>query len=152
MKFDILKSLWNNAALWKYMYQYSFSLIGFNAVKQAITSIWDIITVWLSLSSTILEVLKSTSTCNDEASLEDGFYFYSELISDGVCSVFQLLNKDPKLRLGCGPYGAKDVKSHPFFKTINFKRLQAGKCNPPFEPDVSRQKETKLQCWIDSSN
>ena len=51
--------------------------------------------------------------------------------------VFQLLNKDPKSRLGCGPYGAKDVKSHPFFKTINFKRLQAGMCNPPFEPDVS---------------
>ncbi|XP_022341516.1 G protein-coupled receptor kinase 5-like [Crassostrea virginica] len=50
-----------------------------------------------------------------------------------VCK--KLLNKDPKSRLGCGPYGAKDVKSHPFFKTINFKRLQAGMCNPPFEPD-----------------
>lgn len=75
--------------------------------------------------------------------LSMAFIFYEELISDGVCSVFQLLNKDPKSRLGCGPYGAKDVKSHPFFKTINFKRLQAGKCNPPFEPDVSKLKETK---------
>lgn len=78
--------------------------------------------------------------------LRMAFILYEELINDGVCSVFQLLNKDPKSRLGCGPYGAKDVKSHPFFKTINFKRLQAGKCNPPFEPDVSKHKGNKTKC------
>ena len=50
---------------------------------------------------------------------------------------FQLLQKDPKNRLGCGEEGARAVKEHLFFKNINFKRLQAGMCEPPFIPDVS---------------
>lgn len=66
---------------------------------------------------------------------EDQEVYSSKFSEDCQDACKKLLNKDPKSRLGCGPYGAKDVKSHPFFKTINFKRLQAGKCNPPFEPD-----------------
>lgn len=48
----------------------------------------------------------------------------------------QLLAKDPKQRLGCGAGGAAEVKSHPFFSTINFKRLEAGIMTPSFVPDV----------------
>lgn len=51
--------------------------------------------------------------------------------------MFQLLQKDPGSRLGCSESGAKAVKAHPFFKTINFKRLEAGIEDPPFIPDVS---------------
>ena len=61
------------------------------------------------------------------------------------CFRFQLLQKDPKIRLGCGPAVAQDVKEHIFFKNINFKRLEAGMCDPPFVPDVSI-------CNIDSSD
>ncbi|KAK3094443.1 hypothetical protein FSP39_001792 [Pinctada imbricata] len=50
-----------------------------------------------------------------------------------ICT--QLLQKDPKLRLGCDSTGAKAVQAHPFFKTVNFKRLRAGMCQPPFVPD-----------------
>lgn len=51
---------------------------------------------------------------------------------------FQLLVKDPKARLGCSPSSTpKDIKAHLFFKSINFKRLEAGICDPPFVPDVS---------------
>ncbi|KAL4232014.1 G protein-coupled receptor kinase 6 [Mactra antiquata] len=50
-----------------------------------------------------------------------------------ICS--QLLDKDSKKRLACNEHGAKDVKQHLFFKHINFKRLQAGMCDPPFIPD-----------------
>lgn len=53
--------------------------------------------------------------------------------SRSICS--QLLQKDPKNRLGCGEEGARAVKEHLFFKNINFKRLQAGMCEPPFIPD-----------------
>lgn len=48
----------------------------------------------------------------------------------------QLLAKDPRQRLGCGPEGAAEVKRHPFFRSINFKRLEAGIMTPPFVPDV----------------
>ncbi|NWQ84474.1 GRK5 kinase, partial [Alopecoenas beccarii] len=38
-------------------------------------------------------------------------------------------------RLGCGAEGAAEVKRHPFFRSINFKRLEAGIMTPPFVPD-----------------
>ncbi|NXL96034.1 GRK5 kinase, partial [Alectura lathami] len=41
-------------------------------------------------------------------------------------------------RLGCGAEGAAEVKRHPFFRTINFKRLEAGVTKPSFVPDVRR--------------
>ncbi|XP_060072973.1 G protein-coupled receptor kinase 5-like [Ylistrum balloti] len=68
---------------------------------------------------------------------EDREVYSSKFSEDcrDICT--QLLQKDPNLRLGCtcGKNGAKEVKSHPFFKTINFRRLQAGVCDPPFVPD-----------------
>lgn len=49
----------------------------------------------------------------------------------------QLLTKDAKQRLGCQDEGAAEVKRHPFFRSMNFKRLEAGMLDPPFIPDVS---------------
>ncbi|XP_064799141.1 G protein-coupled receptor kinase 6-like [Oncorhynchus masou masou] len=46
-----------------------------------------------------------------------------------------LLTKDPRDRLGCQGSGVYGIKSHPFFKTINFRRLEAGVIEPPFKPD-----------------
>ncbi|XP_041065528.1 G protein-coupled receptor kinase 5 isoform X1 [Carcharodon carcharias] len=50
-----------------------------------------------------------------------------------ICQM--LLTKDPKQRLGCKAEGANEVKEHPFFKSINFKRLEAGMLEPSFIPD-----------------
>lgn len=49
----------------------------------------------------------------------------------------QLLNKNPKHRLGCQIPAGKDVQSHYFFQKINFRMLEAGLVKPPFRPDVS---------------
>lgn len=49
----------------------------------------------------------------------------------------QLLTKDPKQRLGCRGEGAAEVKGHPVFRDINFRRLEAHMLDPPFHPDVS---------------
>uniref|UniRef100_A0AAZ3RVZ7 G protein-coupled receptor kinase n=1 Tax=Oncorhynchus tshawytscha TaxID=74940 RepID=A0AAZ3RVZ7_ONCTS len=46
-----------------------------------------------------------------------------------------LLTKDPRDRLGCQGSGVYGIKSHPFFRTINFRRLEAGVIEPPFKPD-----------------
>lgn len=51
--------------------------------------------------------------------------------------LLQLLTKDAKQRLGCQEEGAAEVKRHPFFRNMNFKRLEAGMLDPPFVPDVS---------------
>ncbi|XP_055447530.1 G protein-coupled receptor kinase 5 isoform X2 [Psammomys obesus] len=50
-----------------------------------------------------------------------------------ICSM--LLIKDSKQRLGCQEEGAAEVKRHPFFRNMNFKRLEAGMLDPPFVPD-----------------
>lgn len=41
------------------------------------------------------------------------------------------------MRLGCQGNGASEVKAHPIFRSINFKRLEAGMLEAPFIPDVS---------------
>ncbi|XP_034816963.1 G protein-coupled receptor kinase 6 isoform X1 [Pan paniscus] len=61
---------------------------------------------------------------------------YSERFSPqarSLCS--QLLCKDPAERLGCRGGSAREVKEHPLFKKLNFKRLGAGMLEPPFKPD-----------------
>ncbi|GCB65727.1 hypothetical protein scyTo_0011907 [Scyliorhinus torazame] len=61
---------------------------------------------------------------------------YSDKFSEeprSICSM--LLSKDPKQRLGCQGGGAGEVKQHPIFRHINFKRLEANMWDPPFVPD-----------------
>uniref|UniRef100_A0A8V0YDK4 G protein-coupled receptor kinase n=1 Tax=Gallus gallus TaxID=9031 RepID=A0A8V0YDK4_CHICK len=61
---------------------------------------------------------------------------YSEKFSPcarSLCTM--LLCKDPLERLGCRGAGAREVKEHPLFKHLNFRRLEAGMLDPPFKPD-----------------
>ncbi|CAG0887408.1 unnamed protein product [Cyprideis torosa] len=65
---------------------------------------------------------------------------YSEKFSAEARSLCRhLLRKRPRDRLGCGSRsnrrGAEEIKKHPFFSSINWKRLDAGMCQPPFIPD-----------------
>ena len=48
-----------------------------------------------------------------------------------------LLQKPVSMRLGCssGRHGVREVKIHPWFNSINWRRMEAGKDTPPFEPD-----------------
>lgn len=50
-----------------------------------------------------------------------------------ICT--SLLKKDPTERLGCSSAGGREVQSHSFFKTINFRMLEAGLVEPSFKPD-----------------
>ncbi|KAG7218791.1 hypothetical protein INR49_019720 [Caranx melampygus] len=55
--------------------------------------------------------------------------------SPGLSPALQLLSKDPRQRLGCWGAGGREVQSHPFFKKINFRMLEAAGIEPPFKPD-----------------
>ncbi|KAG8439333.1 hypothetical protein GDO86_005526 [Hymenochirus boettgeri] len=71
-----------------------------------------------------------------EKLVKEGHEEYSVKFSPdarSLCST--LLCKDPNERLGCCGQGAQEVKEHPIFKQINFKRLEAGMLEPPFIPD-----------------
>uniref|UniRef100_A0A671MC46 G protein-coupled receptor kinase n=1 Tax=Sinocyclocheilus anshuiensis TaxID=1608454 RepID=A0A671MC46_9TELE len=61
---------------------------------------------------------------------------YSSKVSEDAKSLCKmLLAKDPNERLGCQGDGATEVKAHPIFRSINFKRLAAGMLEAPFIPD-----------------
>ncbi|KAJ4712232.1 Serine/threonine-protein kinase [Melia azedarach] len=48
-----------------------------------------------------------------------------------------LLQKDPSRRLGSGPIGGDEIKHHKWFRSINWKKLEAREMLPKFQPDVS---------------
>jgi len=52
-----------------------------------------------------------------------------------------LLDRDPKTRLGSGPGDAEEIKCHPFFKDIDWKKLYNKELPPPFKPNVQDGKE-----------
>ena len=50
-----------------------------------------------------------------------------------------LLQRDPANRLGCRAGGIKDIKDHPFFKSIDWEKLDRKGVEPPFKPSVSSE-------------
>ncbi|XAR50116.1 Non-specific serine/threonine protein kinase [Bertholletia excelsa] len=60
-----------------------------------------------------------------------------------------LLQKDPSRRLGSGLTGADEIKSHKWFRSMNWKKLEARELQPKFKPDVSGKDCTANfdKCW-----
>ncbi|KAF7806136.1 serine/threonine-protein kinase AtPK1/AtPK6-like [Senna tora] len=60
-----------------------------------------------------------------------------------------LLQKDPSIRLGNGPNGDEQIKTHKWFRSINWKKLEAREFQPKFKPDVNGIDCTANfdQCW-----
>jgi len=51
--------------------------------------------------------------------------------------------KQPALRLGYGPQGTENVKSHPFFKGLDWDAVFNKKIKPPIEIHISNDKDMK---------
>ncbi|KAK8478534.1 hypothetical protein V6N13_072466 [Hibiscus sabdariffa] len=60
-----------------------------------------------------------------------------------------LLQKEPSRRLGSGPGGGDEIKKHKWFRSINWKKLEAREIQPKFKPDVSGKDCTANfdKCW-----
>ncbi|XP_030921378.1 rhodopsin kinase GRK1 [Geospiza fortis] len=69
---------------------------------------------------------------NDPVSYSDKFSAAAREACEG------LLAKDPQARLGFRDNGCAQLKAQPFFRTINWGRLEAGLVPPPFVPDPRR--------------
>lgn len=51
--------------------------------------------------------------------------------------ISRLLERDPTKRLGHGPSGTSDVKSHPFFAKVDWILLLNKRVKPPWRPEIS---------------
>ncbi|CAI2361166.1 unnamed protein product [Moneuplotes crassus] len=61
--------------------------------------------------------------------------FYNEYSSAVKDLIRRLLTKDFTKRLGC-KHGMVEVKSHPFFAEVNWKKLEMKKIPPPYKPSM----------------
>jgi len=56
--------------------------------------------------------------------------------------IIKLLIKEPRQRLGGGPGDAEEVKSHPFFRDLNWMDLAQKKISAPFVPKIRDELDT----------
>lgn len=59
------------------------------------------------------------------------------LTSEAITLLKGLLQKDPSKRLGSGPRGSDEIKQHKWFKSINWRKLEAREIQPKFRPTVN---------------
>ncbi|KAK0526466.1 Serine/threonine-protein kinase [Tilletia horrida] len=75
--------------------------------------------------------------------LQDPLRFGEEVKPDARDLLVQLLERDPRKRLGSQANGAQLIKAHPFFsKHIDWELLLAKKVQPPFKPAVASAIDT----------
>jgi len=68
--------------------------------------------------------------------IQHGVLRFPPFLSENCKSlIVQLLNRDPKKRLGSKD-DVGDIKAHPFFKTLNFEKLMKKEIDPPYKPKI----------------
>ncbi|KAF9595879.1 hypothetical protein IFM89_005365 [Coptis chinensis] len=69
--------------------------------------------------------------------IKDKVKLPSFLSSEAHSLLKGLLQKEANKRLGSGPSGSEEIKHHKWFKTINWKKLEAREIHPSFCPEVA---------------
>ncbi|KAK9718588.1 hypothetical protein K7432_005390 [Basidiobolus ranarum] len=73
--------------------------------------------------------------------LQDDLEFPEDLDEETMGFLAGLLERDPNRRLGSGANGAEDVKSHPYFKEIDWDMLYNKEITSPYIPSLNDEQD-----------
>eukprot|EP00456_Euglypha_rotunda_P048543 TRINITY_DN388_c0_g1_i7.p1 TRINITY_DN388_c0_g1~~TRINITY_DN388_c0_g1_i7.p1 ORF type:complete len:522 (+),score=125.71 TRINITY_DN388_c0_g1_i7:100-1566(+) len=74
--------------------------------------------------------------------IQHGVLRFPPFLSENCKSlIVQLLNRDPKKRLGSKD-DVNDIKAHPFFKTISWEKMMKKEIDPPYKPKTKSSTDT----------
>jgi len=97
---------------------------------------------WWTLGVLLFEMLAGLPPFYDEVTdrmyekiLNDPLVFGPEIGPEAQSILTELLQRDPTKRLGVN--GASEIKRHPFFANMDWKKLLQKKIQPPFKPNVA---------------
>ena len=68
--------------------------------------------------------------------LDNNYQIAEEVSPDAADLISRLLVNDPNRRLGMQRKGIRDVKEHPWFREIDFIKLERKKLAPPYRPEI----------------
>lgn len=110
---------------------------------------------WWAFGVLIYEMLLGQSPFKGEdeeeifaAILEEPVVYPASLHADAVDLLQRLLAKDPPRRLGAGKADAEEIKSHAFFRGVDWSDVYHKKVPVPFVPKIVRLR--KRLGWISS--
>ncbi|BFZ53818.1 Serine/threonine-protein kinase [Savitreella phatthalungensis] len=102
---------------------------------------------WWTLGVLLYEMLTGLPPFYDEnvqemyrKILEDPLRFPDDVDKDARHLLTGLLTRDPQRRMGA--QGPADIKQHPFFADVDWRKLMAKKIQPPFKPSVESAIDT----------
>ncbi|KAL6947215.1 Serine/threonine protein kinase, AGC [Hanseniaspora vineae] len=102
---------------------------------------------WWTLGVLLYEMLTGLPPYYDEdiptmykKILQEPLKFPEGFDEDAKDLLVRLLNRDPRKRLGSN--GAHEIKSHPFFSQLSWKRLTMKGYIPPYKPPVANSLDT----------
>ncbi|THH20108.1 hypothetical protein EW146_g1193 [Bondarzewia mesenterica] len=97
---------------------------------------------WWTLGVLLYEMLSGLPPFYDESTekmyekiMQNPLIFGDDISSKARSILTGLLTRDPMQRLGVN--GADEIKKHPFFEKVDWKRLLQKKIQPPFKPSVT---------------
>lgn len=112
------------------------------AVELVINRPYTKVVDWWSLGVLVFELVSGKTPFGDDTSdkiydnIQAGTIKWHPLIKNACKDIVKrLLEPDPNLRLGSGKEGGEEIRAHPWFKEINWKKLEARQVAPPCIPD-----------------